>query len=131
MTASSSSDVGDLEKATSQPSELTYHQGCASQDDSKSQDCNSAACPSQHCHAGGRELGSGFRHCQNNATRLTNDGICASLAEADSTRDDQPSAVDRVLSLVASRSSYDPGPPPDGGWLAWTQCKLNNFQGMI
>lgn len=29
----------------------------------------------------------------------------------------------RVLSRITTRSSYDPGPPPDGGWLAWSQCK--------
>lgn len=31
--------------------------------------------------------------------------------------------VGRVLSRITSKSSIDPGPPPDGGWLAWTQCK--------
>lgn len=30
----------------------------------------------------------------------------------------------RVLSRLTSRSSVDPGPPPDGGWLAWSQCML-------
>lgn len=30
----------------------------------------------------------------------------------------------RVLSRLTSRSSVDPGPPPDGGWLAWSQCIL-------
>lgn len=28
----------------------------------------------------------------------------------------------RVLSRLTSRSSIDPGPPPDGGWVAWGQC---------
>lgn len=37
--------------------------------------------------------------------------------------DEQPGVVGRVLSRVTSRSSYDPGPPPDGGLVAWTQCK--------
>lgn len=37
--------------------------------------------------------------------------------------DGAPSILDRVASSVVSRSSYDPGPPPDGGWLAWSQCR--------
>lgn len=36
--------------------------------------------------------------------------------------DDPQSTLGRVLSLITSRSSVDPGPPPDGGWLAWSQC---------
>jgi MFS family permease len=28
----------------------------------------------------------------------------------------------RALSRISSRASGDPGPPPDGGWVAWTQC---------
>lgn len=39
--------------------------------------------------------------------------------------DGAPSVLDRVVSRVTSRSSIDPGPPPDGGWLAWSQCKLS------
>lgn len=31
----------------------------------------------------------------------------------------------RVLSRLTSRSSYDPGPPPDGGRAAWSQCMMN------
>lgn len=38
-----------------------------------------------------------------------------------------PSILDRVVSSVASRSSFDPGPPPDGGWLAWSQCECCLF----
>jgi hypothetical protein len=41
----------------------------------------------------------------------------------DSNHTANPSAVGRVLSRLTSRSSVDPGPPPDGGWLAWSQCK--------
>lgn len=32
----------------------------------------------------------------------------------------------RVLSRITSKSSVDPGPPPDGGWVAWTQCKCSS-----
>ncbi|KAK5993109.1 MFS-type transporter [Cladobotryum mycophilum] len=28
----------------------------------------------------------------------------------------------RVLGRIVSRSTADPGPPPDGGWVAWSQC---------
>ncbi|KAI9150137.1 MFS-type transporter dbaD [Paramyrothecium foliicola] len=29
--------------------------------------------------------------------------------------------MSQVVSRISSRSSIDPGPPPDGGWQAWTQ----------
>ncbi|KAJ3474103.1 hypothetical protein NLG97_g9990 [Lecanicillium saksenae] len=32
--------------------------------------------------------------------------------------------VGRVLSRITSKSSVDPGPPPDGGWVAWSQCLI-------
>ena len=37
--------------------------------------------------------------------------------------DAEPSVMDRVLSRMTSRSSVAPGPPPDGGWNAWSACK--------
>lgn len=43
--------------------------------------------------------------------------------EEDDDEDEGPTVLDRVLSRVTSRSSIDPGPPPDGGWVAWCQCK--------
>lgn len=130
MTASSSSDIGDLEKAISQPSGITHFQGYSGQNDSQTRSCSSTDHPSQCCHAGSRELCSGFRHCQHSTLGQTDEVICTDLAEADTVRGEQLGAVDRVLSMVASRSSYDPGPPPDGGWVAWTQCKLNNARVM-
>lgn len=36
------------------------------------------------------------------------------------------STVNRVLSRIASRVSVDPGPPPDGGFRAWSQCEYNH-----
>lgn len=37
--------------------------------------------------------------------------------------DEEPTTfIDRVLSRVISRASGDPGPPPDGGSMAWLQC---------
>lgn len=42
----------------------------------------------------------------------------------------EPSILDRVVSRVTSQTSnYDPGPPPDGGLVAWTQCKLMHVSG--
>lgn len=44
-------------------------------------------------------------------------------SDDDTDLDRSPSVLDRVVSRVTSHSSIDPGPPPDGGWLAWSQCK--------
>ncbi|KAJ6788924.1 hypothetical protein PWT90_00135 [Aphanocladium album] len=33
-------------------------------------------------------------------------------------------AVGSVLSRITSKSSVDPGPAPDGGWVAWSQCLI-------
>lgn len=41
-----------------------------------------------------------------------------------SDEDGTPSILDRVASRVTSRSSVDPGPPPDGGFHAWSQGAL-------
>ncbi|XWW99887.1 hypothetical protein V2A60_007901 [Cordyceps javanica] len=56
-------------------------------------------------------------------------------AEEDSSHDndddvevDSPGGVfGRVLSRITSKSSVDPGPPPDGGWVAWTQCFIGHM----
>lgn len=37
-------------------------------------------------------------------------------------RNGESGVLGRVLSRVASRSSAQPGPPPDGGWESWSQC---------
>lgn len=37
------------------------------------------------------------------------------------------SIISRALSRLTSRSSFDPGPPPDGGWVAWSQCKMKSL----
>ena len=38
------------------------------------------------------------------------------------------SGLEKVLSRIASRASYhDPGPPPDGGLQAWTQCLMGHL----
>lgn len=53
-------------------------------------------------------------------------GDAASSQDDDSSDTDNEteaaSVLDRVVSHITSRSSIDPGPPPDGGWLAWSQC---------
>lgn len=33
-------------------------------------------------------------------------------------------ALNRVLSRISTKSSWNPGPPPDGGRVAWIACKL-------
>lgn len=54
-----------------------------------------------------------------------NDGDDFAMDEPTMAENQLPSAVlGRVVNRVVSRSSYDPGPPPDGGWLVWTRCKL-------
>lgn len=41
----------------------------------------------------------------------------------DEDANNQPqTVVSRVLSRMTSKSSIDPGPPPDGGARAWAQC---------
>ncbi|KAM4062281.1 major facilitator superfamily protein [Hirsutella rhossiliensis] len=42
--------------------------------------------------------------------------------EEDAAVDRQPNILDRVSSRVTSRSSDELSAPPDGGWLAWSQC---------
>lgn len=32
-------------------------------------------------------------------------------------------AVNRVLSRISTKSTLNPGPPPDGGKAAWIACK--------
>lgn len=38
------------------------------------------------------------------------------------TQQDNVNVVQRVLSRITTKSSIDPGPPPDGGARAWAQC---------
>ena len=48
-------------------------------------------------------------------------------AQQDSSDDSEDegatTGLGRFMSRVTSRSSIDPGPPPDGGRQAWAQCK--------
>lgn len=37
--------------------------------------------------------------------------------------DGMAGAVSRVLSRISTKSSWNPGPPPDGGKVAWLACK--------
>jgi hypothetical protein len=59
--------------------------------------------------------------------------ICDGAPEGDGENSDgtsiheTPSAMNRVLSRITSKSSVDPGPPPDGGMLAWTQCRCRTI----
>lgn len=49
------------------------------------------------------------------------DADTTSSADPDSQHDDT-NVVQRVLSRITTKSSIDPGPPPDGGTRAWAQC---------
>ena len=40
----------------------------------------------------------------------------------------EKSVLGQVMSRISSKSTVDPGPPPDGGWTAWMQC---GFDGMV
>jgi Major Facilitator Superfamily len=35
--------------------------------------------------------------------------------------------LSRTLSLIRTRDSIDPGPPPDGGWTAWSMALLTHL----
>lgn len=37
--------------------------------------------------------------------------------------DGMAGAVSRVLSRISTKSSWNPGPPPDGGKVAWLACE--------
>ncbi|KAG4222852.1 hypothetical protein PC116_g28674, partial [Phytophthora cactorum] len=41
--------------------------------------------------------------------------------------DGMAGAVSRVLSRISTKSSWNPGPPPDGGKVAWLACLCGHF----
>ncbi|KAI1478531.1 MFS general substrate transporter [Daldinia eschscholtzii] len=41
--------------------------------------------------------------------------------------DGMAGAVNRVLSRISTKSSWNPGPPPDGGKVAWLACLCGHF----
>ncbi|KAI0381105.1 MFS general substrate transporter [Hypomontagnella monticulosa] len=41
--------------------------------------------------------------------------------------DGMAGAVSRVLSRISTKSSWNPGPPPDGGRVAWIACLCGHF----
>ncbi|KAI1105453.1 MFS general substrate transporter [Jackrogersella minutella] len=41
--------------------------------------------------------------------------------------DGMAGAVSRVLSKISTKSSWNPGPPPDGGRVAWLACLCGHF----
>ncbi|KAK7227149.1 hypothetical protein V2G26_015152 [Clonostachys chloroleuca] len=52
----------------------------------------------------------------------------AEVCEGEPEENDSPGVVSCVLSRITSRSTtIDPGPPPDGGWTAWSQCIAVHF----
>ncbi|KAI6088271.1 MFS general substrate transporter [Hypoxylon rubiginosum] len=45
----------------------------------------------------------------------------------DTEADGMAGAVNRVLSRISTKSSWNPGPPPDGGRVAWIACLCGHF----
>ncbi|KAI1458557.1 MFS general substrate transporter [Annulohypoxylon moriforme] len=45
----------------------------------------------------------------------------------DTEADGMTGALNRVLSRISTRSSWNPGPPPDGGRVAWLACLCGHF----
>ncbi|KAI1763684.1 MFS general substrate transporter [Hypoxylon sp. FL1150] len=45
----------------------------------------------------------------------------------DTEADGMAGAVSRVLSRISTKSSWNPGPPPDGGRVAWIACLCGHF----
>lgn len=73
-----------------------------------------------------RSNGSNLERATSNPTVPTGDYVDQDDSSDDADHEEAPSGLGRVLSRVTSRSSIDPGPPPDGGRLAWAQCKMNS-----
>lgn len=120
-----SSSTGDLEKAAAPSLDTTAASGIAWTGSNNEKDCEgwaagqdalATACSRTSVHARAEEEG--------HHTRGDED-------EDDSSHDHDHeggdggggSIVGRVLSRITSKSSVELGPPPDGGWVAWTQCK--------
>lgn len=133
MAASSSSEAGDLEKQplpteTAPPRnhhlDETKEYSVDDDDDAKTTKRDGIARRGSRASSGrGRGLAS--LHSSRSSSS-EGDGEAGDEDEVEVEEvigEEHPSVLDRVLSRVTSKSSYDPGPPPDGGWLAWTQCK--------
>ncbi|KAI2469146.1 MFS general substrate transporter [Annulohypoxylon bovei var. microspora] len=48
-------------------------------------------------------------------------------AGLDTEADGMAGAVNRVLSRISTKSNWNPGPPPDGGRVAWLACLCGHF----
>lgn len=128
MTSSSTSDHQvDLEKAhpsSRHPDHITTDDNaCLAFDGEKDcqgwaagQDALAPACSRISSHAGGAEDQGRFEAAEHEDDSGSDHDDRADAAAAGG-------VVGRVLSRITSKSSVDPGPPPDGGFLAWTQCK--------
>ena len=57
------------------------------------------------------EMGAGLAKVETKGSRLS--------------RDSKRPALSRVISRITTHSITDPGPPPDGGLKAWTQCAMS------
>ena len=111
MAATSSSEAIDLEKQDADEPSCRNEEGGVDFPDS------------QELGASHRSDGNGNRARTRTRTR-NKESLESHDADTDGNgHDDDPQGVlGRALSRATSRSSIDPGPPPDGGWLAWSQC---------
>jgi len=57
------------------------------------------------------EMGAGLAKVETKGSRLS--------------RDSKRPGLSRVVSRITTHSITDPGPPPDGGVKAWTQCAMS------
>ncbi|PNY30007.1 MFS monocarboxylate transporter [Tolypocladium capitatum] len=130
MTSSSSGDAADLEKQALPPDETPYDDSCAesgygaAEKESGSHRAQDKARRSGSIAA--NHHGARRREGRHDGSQLSSDSHNDGDDEVEERviGREQPSILDRARSCVTSKSSCDPGPPPDGGLQAWTQCKL-------
>ncbi|OAQ96896.1 hypothetical protein LLEC1_00572 [Akanthomyces lecanii] len=129
MASSSTSDQLDLEKALAPPPPPPHSRNSATAIDAaclgsnEDKDCEGWA-------AGQNALAPACSRTNSNGRAAQDEGHNARRGDEDDGSHDHQhdhgiggggGVVGRVLSRITSKSSVDPGPPPDGGWLAWTQ----------
>lgn len=126
---SSSSDPIDLEKAPPQDNLARGRDSglerCTSVADNKDKDCEGwAAGQDSLAPVCSRISSHRAEEARSHAHAYEDDDDDDDEDGDDDSHDEEtPGVISRVLSRITSKSSVDPGPPPDGGVVAWTQCK--------